>query len=112
VKTVAEILRHVGEPPPVPFAPAPFQRAALDALAGGDVLVSAPTGSGKTWIAEQEIARVLASRDGAPAPAPAVVLPAAVPPADDLARARARWAEYGLAAAGAAVHAATAGRSR
>jgi len=49
----------VGEPAPQPFEPAPFQRAALEALAHGDVLVSAPTGSGKTWIAEQEILRVL-----------------------------------------------------
>lgn len=33
--------------------------AALQALDRGDVVVSAPTGSGKTWIAEQEIARLL-----------------------------------------------------
>jgi superfamily II RNA helicase len=59
MKNLAEILRGIGEPPPAPFAPAPFQRAALDALGRGDVLVSAPTGSGKTWIAEQEIARLL-----------------------------------------------------
>ena len=56
---LAELLRGVGEAPAVPFAPAPFQLAALDALERGDVLVSAPTGSGKTWIAEQEIARLL-----------------------------------------------------
>jgi superfamily II RNA helicase len=49
----------MGEPPAAPFAPAPFQRTALEALEHGDVLVSAPTGSGKTWIAEQEIARLL-----------------------------------------------------
>jgi len=59
VKGIAEILRDLGEPPAIPFAPAPFQQAALDALGRGDVLVSAPTGSGKTWIAEQEIARLL-----------------------------------------------------
>ena len=53
------MLRAVGEAPAVPFAPAPFQVEALRALAGGDVLVSAPTGSGKTWIAEQEIGRIL-----------------------------------------------------
>jgi len=53
------LLRGVGEAPAVPFQPAPFQVAALDALKRGDVLVSAPTGSGKTWIAEQEVARLL-----------------------------------------------------
>ena len=53
------MLRGVGEAPAVPFQPAPFQVAALDALKRGDVLVSAPTGSGKTWIAEQEIARLV-----------------------------------------------------
>ncbi|HYM71181.1 MAG TPA: DEAD/DEAH box helicase [bacterium] len=57
--TLHEILRHVGEAPQVPFAPAPFQRDALAAMGRGDVLVSAPTGSGKTWIAEQYIARAL-----------------------------------------------------
>ena len=60
MRSVAEILRDLGEPAPAPFAAAPFQEAALDALGSGDVLVSAPTGSGKTWIAEQEIARLLA----------------------------------------------------
>lgn len=62
MKGIAEILRGLGEPPAAPFAPAPFQREALDALGRGDVLVSAPTGSGKTWIAEQEIARLLGPR--------------------------------------------------
>jgi superfamily II RNA helicase len=57
--SVREILRSVGEAPPEPFTPATFQREALEALERGDVLVSAPTGSGKTWIAEQEIARLL-----------------------------------------------------
>lgn len=64
MKSIAQILRGLGEPPAAPFAPAPFQHAALDALGRGDVLVSAPTGSGKTWIAEQEIVRLLASPDG------------------------------------------------
>ena len=53
------MLRGVGEAPALTFAPAAFQVTALDALEQGDVLVSAPTGSGKTWIAEQEIARLL-----------------------------------------------------
>jgi superfamily II RNA helicase len=58
--SVSELLRGVGEAPPAPFAPAAFQLEALAALERGDVLVAAPTGSGKTWIAEREIARLLA----------------------------------------------------
>ncbi len=59
---VKSLIRGVGDAPSVPFAPAPFQLDALEALERGDVLVSAPTGSGKTWIAEQEIARFLAGQ--------------------------------------------------
>jgi superfamily II RNA helicase len=40
--------------------PARFQLEALDAVWAGDVFVSAPTGSGKTWIAERTIEQVLA----------------------------------------------------
>ncbi|HXF83605.1 MAG TPA: DEAD/DEAH box helicase [bacterium] len=54
------ILEDIGTPPPAPFVPAPFQEAALDAVRRGDVLVCAPTGSGKTWIAEQAMAELLA----------------------------------------------------
>ena len=60
---LADLLRNLGEAPAVPFVAAPFQVAALQALDRGDVVVSAPTGSGKTWIAEQEIARL--HQDGA-----------------------------------------------
>lgn len=55
------ILQDVGTPPPSPFVPAPFQEAALAAVRTSDVLVSAPTGSGKTWIAEQAISELLAA---------------------------------------------------
>ena len=41
--------------------PDPFQLEALAALEYEDVLVTAPTGSGKTWIAREEIRRLLAS---------------------------------------------------
>ena len=44
------------------FVPDPFQSAAFDALdAGGSVLVSAPTGSGKTVVADYAVARALDS---------------------------------------------------
>lgn len=45
------VLKRIGIPEPIPFRPDPFQLEALDKLEKGDVLVSAPTGSGKTWIA-------------------------------------------------------------
>jgi superfamily II RNA helicase len=54
------ILEDVGTPPPSAFAPAEFQEAALAAIRTSDALVVAPTGSGKTWIAEQAMAEILA----------------------------------------------------
>jgi superfamily II RNA helicase len=47
------IFQHIGTPDPTPFTPDPFQVEALEALRDDDVLVSAPTGAGKTWIASQ-----------------------------------------------------------
>lgn len=49
------LLRACGVPPEACFRPSEFQLRALEALGTGDVLVQAPTGSGKTWIAEQAI---------------------------------------------------------
>jgi superfamily II RNA helicase len=66
--SVKDILKGIGDAPQAPFVPAPFQHAALEALERGDVLVSAPTGSGKTWIAEREIARLLEMRGDTNAP--------------------------------------------
>ncbi|MGH2398338.1 MAG: DEAD/DEAH box helicase, partial [bacterium] len=54
------ILEDVGAPPAAPFVPAAFQESALAAARSGDVLVCAPTGSGKTWIAEQAMGELLA----------------------------------------------------
>jgi len=45
----------IGVPEPAPFRPDPFQLEALAEINDYDVLVSAPTGSGKTWIASQAI---------------------------------------------------------
>src|SRR5215510_14628596 len=57
-----ELLSGIGTPKPAPFKPDPFQLEALAALEFEDVLVTAPTGSGKTWIAREEIRRLLAAQ--------------------------------------------------
>lgn len=50
----------IGKPQPEPFKPDVFQVEALAAITrGGDCLVTAPTGSGKTWIALEAIGRGL-----------------------------------------------------
>ena len=54
-----KLLAGIGAPKPAPFKPDPFQLEALGALEFEDVLVTAPTGSGKTWIAREEIRRLL-----------------------------------------------------
>jgi len=55
------LLEQIGVPEAAPFVPDPFQQEAVAALESGDVLVTAPTGAGKTWIAlkamEQGLAR-------------------------------------------------------
>jgi ATP-dependent RNA helicase HelY len=56
-----KLLAGIGAPKPAPFKPDPFQLEALAALEFEDVLVTAPTGSGKTWIAREEIRRLLDS---------------------------------------------------
>jgi superfamily II RNA helicase len=54
-----KLLSGIGTPEPVPFKPDDFQLEALEAIENQDVLVTAPTGSGKTWIAREEIRRLL-----------------------------------------------------
>ncbi len=58
---VRRLLEGIGTPAPAPFKPDPFQLEALAAVEHEDVLVTAPTGSGKTWIAREEIKRLLAA---------------------------------------------------
>ena len=55
------LLSGIGTPEPRPFQPDDFQLEALEAIETEDVLVTAPTGSGKTWIAREEIRRLLAA---------------------------------------------------
>ena len=61
-RDLRELLSDIGTPKPAPFKPDPFQMDALAALEFEDVLVTAPTGSGKTWIAREEIRRLLELR--------------------------------------------------
>lgn len=57
---VEKLLSGIGIPERSPFKPDDFQLEALNAIAEQDVLVTAPTGSGKTWVAREEIKRLLA----------------------------------------------------
>jgi ATP-dependent RNA helicase HelY len=54
------IFAKIGKPLAGEFKPDPFQLEAIDAVKEADCLVAAPTGSGKTWIAEEAIRSVLA----------------------------------------------------
>jgi superfamily II RNA helicase len=58
-RVVEKLLSGIGTPDPAPFIPDDFQIEALKAIENEDVLVTAPTGSGKTWIAREEIRRLL-----------------------------------------------------
>ncbi len=58
-RALEKLLEGIGTPEPQPFVPDDFQVEALEAIEKEDVLVTAPTGSGKTWIAREEIRRLL-----------------------------------------------------
>ena len=60
-REVRKLLEGIGTPRPAPFKPDPFQMEALASLEFEDVLVTAPTGSGKTWIAREEIRRLISA---------------------------------------------------
>ena len=60
-RDLKRLLEGIGTPRPSPFKADPFQLEALAMLEYEDVLVTAPTGSGKTWIAREEIRRLLAA---------------------------------------------------
>ncbi len=59
-RSVERLLSGIGVPEQKPLKPDDFQTEALEAIETQDVLVTAPTGSGKTWIAREEIRRLLA----------------------------------------------------
>lgn len=58
-KRLGQVFEQIGVPTESPFVPDPFQLEALNAIEQGDCLVTAPTGSGKTWIAEQAIRKIM-----------------------------------------------------
>jgi len=58
-KSLEKLLSGIGTPELRQLVPDAFQIEALKAIETQDVLVTAPTGSGKTWIAREEIRRLL-----------------------------------------------------
>jgi superfamily II RNA helicase len=57
--SLAEWLVGIGVPPPQPFVPDAWQQDALAKLQTGDVIVSVPTGSGKTYVAVEAARRAM-----------------------------------------------------
>jgi ATP-dependent RNA helicase HelY len=60
-KGLKRIFKEIGVPDLKPFQPDPFQLEAIDAIKTADCLVTAPTGAGKTWIAERVAQKVMES---------------------------------------------------
>ena len=52
-------LEGIGVPEPQPFVPDPWQTEALSALGESDVIISVPTGSGKTYVAIEAARRAM-----------------------------------------------------
>lgn len=52
-------LEGIGVPDPQPFVPDPWQTEALSALSETDVVISVPTGSGKTYVAVEAARRAM-----------------------------------------------------
>ncbi|MDY6908547.1 MAG: DEAD/DEAH box helicase [Thermodesulfobacteriota bacterium] len=57
-KRVRPVLDRIGIPEPQPFVPDPYQVEALEKIEASDVLVTAPTGAGKTYIAIEAIKKI------------------------------------------------------
>ena len=57
--TLASWLEGIGVPAPQPFVPDAWQEDALAKLQTGDVVVSVPTGSGKTYVAVEAARRAM-----------------------------------------------------
>ena len=53
------LFEGIGVPPPQPFKPDDWQQEAIDRLATHDVILSVPTGSGKTYVAVEAMRRAI-----------------------------------------------------
>ena len=53
------LFEGIGIPPPRPFKPDDWQQEAIDLLATNDVILSVPTGSGKTYVAIEAMRRAI-----------------------------------------------------
>ena len=53
------LFEGIGVPPPRPFKPDDWQEEAIDRLATNDVILSVPTGSGKTYVAVEAMRRAI-----------------------------------------------------
>lgn len=61
VVELPELLDGIGVPEPKPFVPDPWQQEAVESIAQTDVIVSAPTGSGKTYVTLEAIKQAMAA---------------------------------------------------
>jgi len=59
--TLDELWEGIGVPPFKPILPDPWQEEAISRLEDSDVIVSVPTGSGKTYVAIQAIRQAIAT---------------------------------------------------
>ncbi len=57
--SLSEWLEGIGVPSPQPFVPDPWQTEALSAVRETDVVISVPTGSGKTYVAVEAARRAM-----------------------------------------------------
>ncbi len=57
-----DLLEGLGVPDPQPFIPDAWQEEAVEAIVHSDVIVSAPTGSGKTFVATEAIKQAMANK--------------------------------------------------
>ncbi|MFH2090899.1 MAG: DEAD/DEAH box helicase [Pseudomonadota bacterium] len=60
-RSLKAIFDQIGKPEKAAFVPDSFQLEAIEAIKESDCLVTAPTGAGKTWIAEQVAKRIISS---------------------------------------------------